>query len=484
MKNVTTPLYDALLKHRKRGKSSFHVPGHKNGTVFYREAWKDFWPLLQLDVTELNGLDDLHAPEGPIAEAEKLASQLYGSRHTFFLVGGSTVGNLAMLLATLQADETVLVQRNVHQSIINGLKLRGAHPVYLPPEIDRRSGLACGIHLNTLQEAICRFPAARAVVLTNPNYYGMGISLRPLIQMAHSAGLYVLVDEAHGAHFALGTPFPPSALQEGADFVVHSAHKTLPAMTMGAFLHLNTSRISVQNVRDCLALVETSSPSYPVMASLDLARAYMEEIHQSGTTDAIAVQMKRFREMLNEYGAVLEHDQRAAYDWMDPLKVVFQPPAGGGIAFGHLLEKFGVYVELADQRFVLFVLPLSTNQEHFRLPDALFRNVSIERHTAVSLSRDGAYAEQKEQQEITTPVLSFAELSRTKGKTVSLEEAEGNISLQDVTPYPPGVPLLLAGERITKAHLQAIESRRTAGAHFQKGAAIFTKGIRIAATIK
>lgn len=125
MKNVTTPLYDALLKHRKRGKGSFHVPGHKNGTVFYREAWKDFWPLLQLDVTELNGLDDLHAPEGPIAEAEKLASQLYGSRHTFFLVGGSTVGNLAMLLATLQADETVLVQRNVHQSIINGLKLRG-----------------------------------------------------------------------------------------------------------------------------------------------------------------------------------------------------------------------------------------------------------------------------------------------------------------------------------------------------------------------
>ncbi|WP_332603930.1 aminotransferase class I/II-fold pyridoxal phosphate-dependent enzyme, partial [Bacillus sp. S1(2024)] len=317
---MNTPLYKALIQHARRNSHSFHVPGHHNGDVFFDDAKSIFDPLLTIDVTELAGLDDLHHPSGVIKEAQELASQLYGSVESFFLVNGTTVGNLAMILSVCEPGDTILVQRNCHKSVFHAVDLSGAEPVYLAPDVDSAMHVPTHVPLGTIKEALEAYPGAKGLVLTNPTYYGhsadlteiiteahhygipvlvdeahgahfilgepfpvsalkMGADIVVIITEAHHYGIPVLVDEAHGAHFILGEPFPVSALKMGADIVVQSAHKTLPAMTMGSYLHLNSScRINRDRVAEYLNRLQSSSPSYPIMASLDIARAYVQHI--------------------------------------------------------------------------------------------------------------------------------------------------------------------------------------------------------------
>ncbi len=277
-KQNRTPLFDALCKHSNPNPISFHVPGHKSGTIFNQQQNNYYQEILRIDATELSGLDDLHSPEGVIKEAEELLADLYQVKKSFFLVNGSTVGNLAMILSVCEKDDVILVQRNCHKSVLNALKLAKAHPVFIDPDYNQDWKTATGVSKEIVERAISLYPQAKALCLTYPNYYGMVYDLKSIIELAHVHHIPVLVDEAHGPHFILGDPFPETAIQLGADMVVHSAHKTLPAMTMGSYLHINSNRINSDKVRDYLQMLQSSSPSYVIMASLDLARNYLASL--------------------------------------------------------------------------------------------------------------------------------------------------------------------------------------------------------------
>lgn len=275
MDQYQTPIYQTLKRLDETNPISFHVPGHKNGAVFPEQARAYYDSILKLDMTEIPGLDDLHAPTEAIAEAEELAAGFFQADHTFFLVGGSTAGNLAMILATCGVGDKVIVQRNCHKSIMNGLELSGAKPIFIAPEYDATVDRYTNPSMETVHQALETHPDVKAVILTYPDYFGKTYAIKEMIDTAHEYEIPVLVDEAHGVHFALGEPFPSSALALGADVVVQSAHKMAPAMTMASLLHINSTFVSKERIAHYLQIIQSSSPSYPLMASLDIARSFL-----------------------------------------------------------------------------------------------------------------------------------------------------------------------------------------------------------------
>ncbi|MGN7178612.1 arginine decarboxylase [Paenibacillus sp. FSL R5-0490] len=464
MNQKNTPLWNQLQIHASHQPLSFHVPGHKNGFLAGCEGADYFKHILKLDATELSGLDDLHSPEGVILEAQELLAGLYEVSKSFFLVNGSTAGNLAMVLSAAEEGETVLVQRNCHKSILNGITLAKAKPVFLAPEFNEEWGVAGGVTLETVKEAIRQYPDAKAIILTYPNYYGMVYDLESIIQCAHDYGIPVLVDEAHGAHLIGGSDFPASAVQLQADLTVQSAHKTLPAMTMGAYLHFNSRFIKEEKVSNYLGILQSSSPSYPIMASLDLARAYLASFSKKDE-EALLEKIRYFRKSLNGIKGikVLPFQHHSG----DPLKVTIQSETSlSGFNLQTLLEKHGIFTEMADPYNVLFVLPLLKNDMDYpfdRVIECLKEELTsfgpADRQERITFSKkpvSGLALEQKEQSQHTI-------------KMVALEEAAGKICAQQVIPYPPGIPLLYPGEIIEAEDIANIRFQIQAGARFQNG---------------
>ncbi|QOR66689.1 aminotransferase class I/II-fold pyridoxal phosphate-dependent enzyme [Cytobacillus suaedae] len=456
-----TPLYTALVKHLQKNTISYHVPGHKSGVVFPKDARSLYEDLLKIDVTELSGLDDLHDPEGPIMEAQQLTAALYGVRESFFLVNGSTVGNLSMILAACNEGDTVLVQRNSHKSIMNGIQLAGVLPVFLKPEYDIEMKVVSGVSEETIRKAFSRYPNVKAIVLTNPNYYGLSSNLSDIVKLAHENGTSVLVDEAHGAHF-IHEGFPISAIEYGADIVVHSAHKTLPAMTMGSYLHFNSNLVDIKKLKLYLQMLQSSSPSYPIMASLDIARSYLASFDKQDI-DRIREQVTLFKKELNQIQGIRVVEPENPLLSQDLLKVTVQSECSlSGYELQKIFEQKGIFTELADPYNVLFVLPLTTK---------------LDNDDTISRIKEALQNSVEEQCIINTTYLSFEPLSelaigyKDQNKysqiKIPIEKACGYVSAEMVTPYPPGVPLLMVGEMISKEQIELLLKYKNSGARFQ-----------------
>lgn len=458
-----TPILERLIKHSKKNPISFHVPGHKYGNLVQGEETRYFKELLKLDATELSGLDDLHSPEGPILEAEQLLAQLYGVKKSFFLVNGSTVGNLAMIMGTIKENDIVLVQRNCHKSILNGISLVKADPIFLGPEFDEEWGVAGAVSLHTIKQAIEEYPKAKAIILTYPNYYGMVNELEDIIELSHRNGIPVLIDEAHGAHFVGGEAFPKSAVQLKADIVVQSAHKTLPAMTMGAYLHYNSDIISEKEVRSYLQILQSSSPSYPIMASLDLARRYLATFSDDDAEYLLQKQNDLRTRLQHLKGIkVLGYSNGEG----DPLKITIQSTTSlSGYDIQSLLEKEGVYPELADPYNVLLVFPLLKKNMGYSV-----KHVFNQFETALQSCTSTEDKKKKavyERPTISKLAVNLKESANLKRKTVPIEESIGQICAQLIIPYPPGIPLLFPGEIIRAGDIENIKLLQETGARFQ-----------------
>ncbi|MCD2336430.1 aminotransferase class I/II-fold pyridoxal phosphate-dependent enzyme [Bacillus cereus] len=452
------PLYEALIEFKERGPLSFHVPGHKNGLNFPQEAIREFKGILSIDVTELAGLDDLHSPFECIDEAQQLLAEVYNTKRSYFLINGSTVGNLAMILSCCGEHDIVLVQRNCHKSIINGLKLAGANPIFLDPWIDEAYNVPVGVRNEIIKNAIRKYPNAKALILTHPNYYGMGMDLEASIAFAHAHKIPVLVDEAHGAHLCLGEPFPKSALTYGADIVVHSAHKTLPAMTMGSYLHINSHLVDEDKVTTYLSMLQSSSPSYPIMASLDIARFTMARIKEEGHSEIVEF-LRRFKEQLRSIPqiAILE------YPLQDELKVTVQTRCQlSGYELQSVFEKVGIYTEMADPYNVLFILPLQVNEGYMKVIEMI--RVALQHYEVKDKRESIRYTYNGE---FSLLPYTYKQLEGYETKIVSIEDAVGMIAAEMVIPYPPGIPLIMYGERITSEHKEQIMYLERAGARFQ-----------------
>ncbi|MCQ6276694.1 aminotransferase class I/II-fold pyridoxal phosphate-dependent enzyme [Bacillus sp. V3B] len=475
MNQSRTPLYDQLVLHTAKEPISLHVPGHKYGIVFNEQKHAYFREFLKLDTTELTGLDDLHSPEGVILEAENLLSQLYSVERSFFLVNGTTVGNLAMMMATLKENDVVLVQRNCHKSVLNGIELTQAKAVFLDPVFHSEWGVTGGVSTGIIQEALNRYSNVKAIILTYPNYYGIAneSELEKIIRLAHARCIPVLVDEAHGAHFISGGCFPKSALQLGADIVVQSAHKTLPAMTMGSFLHFNSKLIPVKSVEKYLRILQSSSPSYPIMASLDLARSYLayytDEDHVY-----LADQIQHFKEKLMELDSIkiLGYENKG-----DLLKVTLQTTTiFSGFQMQAAFEKQGIFTELADPYNVLLILPLLKDKRDFpfnQIIEGIDRSLKNVKHKK-KMVKIGDY-----KPTISTLAISHEEMKQSKIRKVSLTDALGEVAAETIIPYPPGIPLLFPGERITLSIIEQIKYLVELGAKFQGSKHVYQSQLHI-----
>ncbi|MBM6616223.1 aminotransferase class I/II-fold pyridoxal phosphate-dependent enzyme [Bacillus suaedaesalsae] len=459
MNQKSTPLFDSLKSHVKKTPVSFHVPGHKSGNLFLEKGLEFYKDILSIDVTELSGLDDLHQPEEAILKAELLLSNHYGSKKSFFLVNGTTVGNLAMILSVCSVNDTVIVSRNCHKSIMNGLMLTGAKPVFVGPNFDTDLQIATYVSEQTFKEAINQYPKAKAIIITNPNYYGQTFDLTNIISYAHEKGIPVLVDEAHGAHFGIGEPFPKSAIASGADIVVQSAHKTLPAMTMGSYLHFQSDLVSLEQVKMYLKTMQSSSPSYPIMASLDLARAYIATFKKEKVVKLVDT-IEKWKDELSTIPQINIVNSKDPNITQDPLKVIMQTKTSlSGYELQSLLEEEGIYTELADPLNVLCILPLEVKQLHTiseTIKDVLSHLPVIQDKKSFpfhQITSDFPY--------------SYWELKPKKTKWVTIEEGIEKLSAETIIPYPPGIPLLLYGERITHEHIRQMKRLKEMGAKFQ-----------------
>jgi arginine decarboxylase len=271
-----TPLFDRLQASAHSGNIPFHTPGHHKGQgidLSLKVAWGE--AVFQSDLPELPELDNLFAPEGVIAEAQELAAEAWGSDRTFFLTNGSTAGVIAAILAVCNPGDEVLIPRNVHRSIISGLILSGASPIFVMPEVDLDLGIAHGVTAETIESHLIHNPQIKAVLIINPTYYGVCGDLISIANLVHSYGLPLIVDEAHGAHFQFHPALPIAALSADADLVIQSTHKTLSALTQSSMLHLKGDRINPGRLMRALELVQSTSPSYLLLASLDVARMQM-----------------------------------------------------------------------------------------------------------------------------------------------------------------------------------------------------------------
>ncbi|AJY74901.1 aminotransferase class I/II-fold pyridoxal phosphate-dependent enzyme [Paenibacillus beijingensis] len=519
MNTFVAPLLEALIFHQSRNPVSFHVPGHKYGTMLSDvnigkrvpetdtpgatrlKSW--FEQIMKLDVTELSTTDDLHHAEGVIKEAQQLAARCFGAEETHFLTGGSTAGNIALLMAACNPGDIIIVQRNVHKSVLNGLMLSGARAVFIGSQLDKESGQYTIPALDTVQEALRRYPEAKAVFLTNPNYYGMSTGLKKYAEAAHRQGALLLVDEAHGAHYGHHPELPQSALQAGADGVVQSTHKTLSAMTMGAMLHVQGHRLNRAALSNALSMIQSSSPSYPIMASLDIARAILDAFGEKWFEKGLNA-ASFLRNWLNRNDhpfILLEQSGSSAFDQLDPLRIVIRDMTGtlSGYELLKRLEEKGCWAEMADNRHVVLLIGAACgNDEAVRLTDALMDIASesglrmVKENSCKSTASafastsavfsTNAFASTKTviEADITEPI-AFERRSLTEAEvmTVAVEHAAGYRSAEQVTPYPPGIPLLYAGEPITEGKVKALRILSDSGAKCQGAADSSLRTIRV-----
>lgn len=467
------PLIEALQQHSQSSPISFHVPGHKHGRLF-QPGLNPLRSAGEWDQTEINGLDDLYEPQGPLQEAQELLSDLYAAKASFFLTGGSTAGNLIMLYLASLKGKKVLIQRNSHQSILHGLELFGLTGVYVEVDTEAVTGVPLGVSPESLTAALLDHPDAVMMVFTHPTYEGYAGSMKPLFTTVREKGLISAVDEAHGAHF-ISPALPDHAIAEGADIVVQSAHKMLPALTMGAWLHLGEQAPwQDEEVRRVSQMLQSSSPSYLIMGSLDAARSMLACLDDEVIPDQIRQYQKLARALTKESMAKVMPEQLGDYR-RDPYKLAL----ASGVdmqtaAWKQQLEKHHAYPELHGAKHLLLTMPF----------------IGGEREITFLHSHAADIFGEKDQRE---PALPFQILPPEKHwswvdgeantahtiQRVSVEEAAGWISAETITPYPPGIPVIRTGTRITQTHIETISAAHRSGVAFQTGDRWHHEGILV-----
>ena len=465
------PLVQALQNFHNQNTVSYHVPGHKSGIL--SDLPKAMRHALAYDVTELTGLDDLHEPTEVIKQAEDKLSSLYGSDRSFFLVNGSTVGNLAMLYATVQRGDSVIVQRNAHKSIFNALELTGANPIFLSPDWHEPTQTAGTVSLTSVKEALMQYPNVKAAIFTTPTYYGIvNNDLKAIIEVCHSINIPVLVDEAHGAHFIANEAFPKGALELGADLVVQSAHKTLPAMTMASFLHIRSQFVKIERVAHYLQMLQSSSPSYLLLASLDDARYYAETYDEQ---DYESFQTYR----RNLISGLCQLDNIEVIETDDELKLLLRATDHSGFVLQDALEQQGIYPELADLYQVLLVLPLVKTKYVEPYADVLdkFKRaidcVAVKEVTAVRINNFLPISSPS------SVVYTATQLHTMDTEWLDIQKATRRVAAEAIIPYPPGIPLVCAGELVSREHIEQMHDLLTAGCRFQGALNMETKHIKV-----
>ncbi len=455
------PIYEALQNFRQMRVVPFDVPGHKHGkgnpelTEFLGEQ------CVGIDVNSMKPLDNLCHPVSVIHEAEMLAADAFGAAHAFLMVGGTTSSVQSMVLSTCKRGDKIILPRNVHRSVINALVLCGAIPVYVNPEVDRKLGISLGMQREQVAKAIAEHPDAVAVFVNNPTYYGVCSDLRAIVKMAHEAGMYCLADEAHGTHFYFGDGMPVSAMAAGADMAAVSMHKSGGSLTQSSLLLIGP-RMNVGHVRQIINLTQTTSGSYLLMSSLDISRRNL--VQRGRQVFKKVIEMAEYaREEINAIGGYYAFGRElingnSIFDF-DPTKLSVHTRDIGlaGIEVYDLLrDEYDIQIEFGDIGNILAYLSIGDRpQELERLVSAL-----AEIRRRFQMDSNGLLSQEYIDPEVvTSPQEAFYAAKRS----MPLKDSAGMVCSEFVMCYPPGIPILAPGERITQDILDYIEYARVKG---------------------
>lgn len=459
----STPIYSALQQYAIKDYLRLHMPGHIGKGIKQEELRR----LAALDLTEIPGLDDLHLPLGVIKESQELLARAFGAAKSYFLVNGATSGIHVLFLALNKEGEKVLLPRNAHRSFYGGLVLSGAVPVYLPVQVETDLGIALSVIAEDVNHLIHLNPEINNVFISSPSYYGTGCDIAAIADITSSYNKLLLVDEAHGAHFAFSRLYPRPALESGADGVVNGLHKTLPVFNQGACLHLSTRLADDLRIAKTLSLLTTTSPSYPILASIELARRLMEESGESLLEESYQLS-REYRRKINAIDGLscCEQELQAVKGVMglDPLKILVsvRGSALSGYQFGALLrERYGVQVELEDHNFILVMFSMFHDRNDW---ERFYHALQAIAATYPDQARNWPKVELPP---LPPMLLTPRQAFMASSLKVPIKEALNRVAAEMIAVYPPGVPCLLPGELINREMLDYIIYLGKSGARIQ-----------------
>lgn len=477
-----TPLFDALVALAEARKVSFHTPGHKSGKGISTRFRKFVGSkIFTIDLTTLDEVDCLQKPVGVIREAQELAAEAHGADRSFFLVNGTTVGNHAMILSTVRPGEEVLVARNAHKSILAGIILSGATPRFFLPSFDANWGIAINVGAAVAEAAMQAHARARVVALTSPNYYGIAADLPTIVAAGRRHGKVLIVDEAHGPHLHFHPALPPSAVDAGADLTVQSTHKIVGGMTQASMLHIKGTAVDAGRVAGILQMLQSTSPSYILMASLDLARMQMATEGRKLLGRAIEL-AEEARARINRIPGLRCLDSQQVKEWgdltLDATKLTISVKELGltGYAASQLLNtEFDIQVEMADLFNLLVIVSIGDRRDDL---DRLVQALEALAHRA----HGSAFIPEI----LPVPPIHESRLACSPREAyfgdyayLPLARAAGRVTCDIVTIYPPGIPILVPGEEISPAAVEYLQFLGRHGARIDGVIELPEPGIRV-----
>ena len=464
-----TPLFDALLEYVDNNTIPFHVPGHKKGQGMWGE-FRNFvgTNVLSMDVTVFKQVDSLHKPTGAIKSAQELAADAYNTDYTFFSIHGTSGAIQAMIMSVVGPGDKIIIPRNVHKSVTAGIILSGAYPIYMQPEIDHTVGVALNVTPDTVESVLEENPDAKAVLIVNPTYYGVSTDIEKIVKVVHSYGIPLIVDEAHGPHLHFNNKLPISAVDAGADICSQSTHKIIGSMTQSSLLHVRKGLVDVNRVKTVLSLLQTTSPSYILLASLDAARKQMvtEGKELLDRTIELADYARKNINAIEGYYCFGEEvlAKKGAYAF-DPTKITITCKDLGlsGYELERILaEKYFIQPEMSDLYNVLCVFSLGDTKENInKLINALKEISDVQ---CCSLRRK---IEIIDVPDIPEQVLTPRDAFNSMTVLVPLSDSMGQISAEFLMAYPPGIPILCPGEMITKDIIDYVKALKEANLYVQ-----------------
>ena len=449
-----------LMEHAAQKPVSFHMPGHKGSALYRRFGYGAFLErFMDCDITEIPGADNLFQTEGILKETQERYAKLYDVDRSYLLINGTSGGILASILASVPEGGKLVMARNCHKSVFNALTLGNIQPVYAYPEMIREHGILGEVTAGEIERTLLEHPDAAAVILPSPNYYGICSDIQAIARIVHRHGKILIVDQAHGAHLKWlskkenGGAGPVCAEEAAADLVINSIHKTLASFTQSAVLNLNSDRVDRYVLEDKLQAVQSTSPSYLLMASLDISARLLEE-HE-------AVLMKEWNENLRffyeEAKTIPGIRLIEGMDNLDASKININT-AGLGISAAELENKLmerDIFSELTTGNILMLMTGIGNRRSDFERLLAALKEIGQEGPCPNAPAAGGNGGRMPAKAEL-FPVPKEKE-------RIPLEEAEGRICASSIIPYPPGIPLICPGEKMTEEDIAYIRALREAG---------------------
>ncbi len=479
MDQTKAPYFQALLEYVDSGVQPFHTPGHMQGHGA-DQAFREFVGdnILAIDLTPMPGIDDLLQPMEAIKEAQELAAEAYGADHTFFLINGSTSGNQCMMMAAVNPGEKIAVPRNSHKSMLGGLVMSGAQPIYMQPAVDQEMHMDNSVTPQTVERTLDQHPDIKAVYLVSPTYYGVAADLVTIERLVHERGKLLLVDEAWGPHFAFHPALPISATEAGADMCINSTHKMLSAFSQCAMLHQIGDRVRLDRLKAVLKMFLSTSPNLPMVASLDVARRQMATEGPALLSRTIAL-AEEVRRRLNEIDGIYSFGEElqgreGVFD-LDPTKVTVRVTGLGytGYEASEILRRrYNIQVELADLFNIVALFTIGTTREAAERFVYAFEELARDDRAVDMYAPSGILEQRLHRGSYHLPAIPpmrmlprDAFLADTE--FVSFKDSAGRICAETISPYPPGIPVLAPGEEITLELIDYLRLEMKAGVRIQ-----------------